>query len=60
MIDHIAGSTEPLDHDTSQSICSAIGERLQRDLSPKCFALLPPRLERLLDELRRQDANPRF
>jgi hypothetical protein len=54
MIDHIAGSREPLDHDTSRSICDAIGERLRRDLGPKSRTL-PPRLQWLLDELRRQD-----
>ena len=50
-----AGTSEPMiDHRTSQAICNAVGERLQRDLQPQFFAPAP-RLEHLLDELRKQD-----
>ena len=43
-----------IDHKTSQAICNAVGERLQRDLHPQFFAS-SPRLERLLEELRKQE-----
>jgi hypothetical protein len=46
---------EPIDHRTSRSICDAVGERLQQDLRPQSVAS-SSHLERLLEELRRQDA----
>ncbi len=46
---------QSLDRKTSQSICNAVGQGLQRDLSPKSQAS-SSRLERLMDELRRRDA----
>jgi hypothetical protein len=43
-----------IDRKTSRSICDEVGERLQQhlrlDASP-----LPPNLDRLIDELRKQD-----
>ena len=49
---------EAIDRRTSRSICDAVGERLQRDLRPE--AMHPSsRLERLMDELRRQDEEHR-
>jgi hypothetical protein len=48
---------QPIDRTTSRSICNAVGERLQRDLRPE--ASPPPHLQRLLEELRRQESeNP--
>jgi len=46
--------TQMLDHQTSRSICNAVGERLQRDLSPQSLAA-SSQLERLIDELRRRE-----
>jgi hypothetical protein len=49
---------QSLDLETCRSICDAIGARLQRDLSPA--ALAPSaRLERLLEEMRRREAEDR-
>jgi hypothetical protein len=49
---------QPLDQETCQSICDAIGARLQRDLSTT--ALAPSaRLERLIEEMRRREAEGR-
>jgi len=48
-----AGTSQPMiDHRTSQAICNAVGERLQRDLRPQFFES-SPHLERLLEELRK-------
>jgi hypothetical protein len=44
---------EPLDHRTCQSICDAVGERLQQRIRPETE--LSPRLRELMDELRRRD-----
>jgi hypothetical protein len=44
---------EPIDHKTSRTICDAIGERLQQNIRPETE--LSPRLQQLLDELRRRD-----
>jgi hypothetical protein len=54
---------EQIDRATSTTICKAIGERLRQNLAPEP-AGLPPQLQRLLDQLRRQDSqspplNPR-
>jgi hypothetical protein len=42
-----------IDHKTCQSICNAVGERLQQNMRPE--AELSPRLRELMDELRRRD-----
>jgi hypothetical protein len=47
-------TSEQIDGKTSRSICDAVGERLQQDLRP-AESRLPSDLERLMDELRRQD-----
>ena len=44
---------EQLDHRTCQSICDAVGERLQQSIRPETE--LSPRLRELMDELRRRD-----
>jgi hypothetical protein len=56
MSNRINESSEQLDRTTSRSICRAVGERLQQDLRPENSAL-PSHLEKLMDELRRQDGN---
>ena len=43
---------EEIDRKTSRAICDAVGERLQQSLRPE-FASPSPRLERLIEELRR-------
>lgn len=43
-----------IDYRTSRSICDAVGERLQQSLRPEP-SRLSPRLQHLLDELRKQD-----
>ena len=48
---------EQLDHRTCQSICDAVGERLQQSFRPENE--LSPRLRELMDELRRHD-NDRY
>lgn len=50
----IADSEQPLDRTTSASICTAIGDRLRRNLTVE-DAALPSHLQGLLDEMRRQD-----
>lgn len=49
----INGDFEQIDHRTCQAICNAVGERLQQSMRPE--AELSPRLQELLDELRRRD-----
>ena len=44
---------EQIDHRTCQSICDAVGERLQQSIRPETE--LSPRLRELMDELRRRD-----
>jgi hypothetical protein len=51
----IDGQDEQLDHRTCRSICDAVGERLQQSLRPE--PSFSPRLQHLLDELRRRDRN---
>jgi hypothetical protein len=51
----INDSSETFDYRTSRSICDAVGERLQQSLRPE-MSRLSPRLQRLMDELRRRDA----
>jgi hypothetical protein len=43
-----------ISYKTSRSICDAVGERLQQNLRPD-LSRLSPRLQHLLDELRKQD-----
>jgi hypothetical protein len=50
----IAVKTSHIDHATSTTICSAIGERLRQTLLPTSSEL-PPQLERLLAEMERQE-----
>jgi hypothetical protein len=45
--------SERIDHKTARSICDEVGDRLQQDLAPEASPL-PPCLERLVDELRKQ------
>jgi|HubBroStandDraft_6_1064221.scaffolds.fasta_scaffold1146954_2 hypothetical protein len=50
-----AETSKPMiDQRTSQEICNAVGERLQRDLRSQSFSS-SPHLERLLEELRKLD-----
>jgi hypothetical protein len=49
----INSDIEPLDHRTCQSICDAVGERLQQRIRPETE--LSPRLRELMNELRRRD-----
>ena len=46
--------SEHIDHKTARSICHEVGDRLQQDLAPE-VSPLPPYLERLVDELRKQE-----
>jgi hypothetical protein len=54
----INDSGEPIDRKTSRSICDAVGERLQQSLRPEALPLTP-RLQHLMDELRRRDSERR-
>jgi hypothetical protein len=45
---------EDIDRKTSRSICDAVGERLQQNMKP-AFMGPSPRIERLLEELRRRE-----
>jgi hypothetical protein len=47
-------TSEEIDRKTSRSICDAVGERLQQSLRLE-DARLSPRLQQLMDELRRRD-----
>ncbi|MBR1269052.1 hypothetical protein JQ629_16185 [Bradyrhizobium sp. AUGA SZCCT0222] len=46
-----------IDHRTSQSICDAVGERLQQYMRPETE--LSPHLQQLIDELRRREKERR-
>ena len=48
--------SEPIDRNTSRSICDAVGERLQQNLRPET-AHPSTYLEHLMDELRKRDAH---
>jgi hypothetical protein len=48
-------SSETIDYKTSRSICDAVGERLRHSLRLE-DARLSPRLQHLMDELRRRDS----
>jgi hypothetical protein len=54
----ITERSEQIDLKTIRSICDAVGERLQQSLRPDA-SRLPPRLQHLLDELRRRDGEDR-
>jgi hypothetical protein len=45
---------EEIDRKTSRSICDAVGQRLQQNLSPQ---IMPPapELDRLIEEMRRRE-----
>jgi len=49
----INGDFEQIDHKTCQSICDAVGERLQQIMRPETE--LPSRLRELVDKLRSRD-----
>jgi hypothetical protein len=51
-------SPETIDRKTSRSIIEAVGERLQQNLRPET-SRLAPRLQHLMDELRRRDSDDR-
>ena len=51
-------SVETIDRKTSRSIIEAVGERLQQNLRPET-SRLSPRLQHLMDELRRRDSGER-
>lgn len=53
MESRISHDFEQIDHRTCRSICDAVGERLQQYMRPE--PLLSPRLQQLVDELRRRD-----
>ena len=46
--------SDHIDRKTARSICDEVGDRLQQDLASKASPL-PPYLERLVDELRKQE-----
>ncbi|MCP3459328.1 MULTISPECIES: hypothetical protein [unclassified Bradyrhizobium] len=50
----ISRISDHIDHKTARSICDEVGDRLQQDLSRETSPL-PPYLERLIDELRKQE-----
>ena len=53
----INDSSETIDRKTIRSICDAVGERLQQSLPES--SRLSPRLQHLMDELRRRDGDHR-
>ncbi|MDB5655193.1 MAG: hypothetical protein JWQ94_2806 [Tardiphaga sp.] len=50
----ITDGDQSIDRQTSASICTAIGERLRRNLTVE-DSQLPSHLQTLLDEMQRQD-----
>ena len=50
----ISRISDHIDHKTARSISGEVGDRLQQDLSLEASPL-PPYLERLIDELRKQE-----
>ena len=50
----ISRISDHIDHKTARSIRDEVGDRLQQDLSLE-ISPLPPYLERLVDELRKQE-----
>jgi hypothetical protein len=53
MDSRISSAFEQIDRKTCRSICDAVGERLQQNMRPE--TVLSPRLQQLVDELRRRD-----
>ncbi|MCP3466477.1 MULTISPECIES: hypothetical protein [unclassified Bradyrhizobium] len=53
----ISRISDRIDPKTARSICDEVGDRLQQDLSRETSPL-PPYLERLIDELRKQERHP--
>ena len=51
----VTNSSETIDPKTIRSICDGVGERLQQSLRPD-VSHLSPRLQQLMDELRRRDS----
>jgi hypothetical protein len=51
---HFSDSGDTIDRQTSRSICEGVGEALQQSLRPET-SRLSPRLQNLMDELRRRD-----
>jgi hypothetical protein len=54
MICQATNSSQNIDRKMSWSICEAMGEQLQQSLRPE-RSRLPPKLEKLIHELRRRD-----
>jgi hypothetical protein len=52
---HFSGSGLVIDRQTSRSICEGVAEALQQSLRPES-SRLSPRLQNLMDELRRLDS----
>ncbi|KJC50937.1 hypothetical protein UP09_02415 [Bradyrhizobium sp. LTSP885] len=48
---------DQIDHKTSRQICDAVGERLQQNM--RAEASLSPRLQQLVDEMRRREQDRR-
>lgn len=49
--------SDHIDHKTARSICDEVGDSLQQSLSLEASPV-PPYLERLVDELRKQERHP--
>ena len=49
--------SDHIDHKAARSICDEVGDRLQQNLSLETSPL-PPYLERLVGELRKQERHP--
>jgi hypothetical protein len=49
--------SDHIDHKTARSICDEVGDRLQQNLSREASPL-PPYIERLVDELLKQERHP--
>ncbi|MEA2789670.1 MAG: hypothetical protein QOG73_2076 [Acetobacteraceae bacterium] len=54
----ITDKVEPMDDKTSRLVRDAVGERLEHDLPPKS-SNLSPRLQHLMDDLRKRDSEGR-
>jgi len=52
----ISRISDQIDHKTARSICDEVGDRLQQDLALETSPL-PPYLERLIDEFRKQECH---
>jgi hypothetical protein len=56
-VEPISRIPDHIDHKTTRSICDEVGDRLQQDFSLEASPL-PPYLERLIHELRKQERHP--